>query len=260
MKKVGAILFLLLAAGCAGTRGPSAVRSVSEALRDRMVASLVQRNEAVRSLRGEATVRYGGKVFGLRGETAFALTKPDRLRIDGLAEFGVYSSQLALKGDALTILWPTDQLYFSGEAAPETFGRYLLIGLPSETVLNILAGAVPLRGDDPELRVVSKGRNFFAIYGTRLEVLVDERGGALRPVSYTVTDSQGAPVYRVAFEYDPQAEGEFPRKLSARFWENGPSRTKARVEIEYKDVEINPKLEDKLFTLKIPKDAEPVSE
>lgn len=262
MKKVLVALTLMFAAGCAGTRGRIAGPAVPEPLRSEIVASLVARNATVNALRGEATVRYGGKVFGARGETAFALKRPARLRIDGLAEFGVSSSRMAVNGRALTILWPADNLYFDGDASPEAFARYVLIGLPAETIVNILAEVVPVRADDPGLRVASKGTGVFGVRGDRVEALVEARGGDYLPSSYTVTDEDGAPIYRVSFSgYEKTGDRPwFANKMSARFWENGPSRTKARIEVTYKDLEFNPKLDDKLFELKVPKDAERVSD
>lgn len=262
MKKGLAALLILLAAGCAGTRGRVAGPAVPGPLRSEIVASLVARNAALNALRGEATVRYGGKVFGARGETAFALSRPGRLRIDGLAEFGVYSSQLALSGNALTILWPSDNRYFSGAASPEAFARYVLIGLPSETIVNILAGAMPVRADDPGLRVAAKGRGVFIVRGERVESVVEARGSDYVPLRYTVTDLDGAPIYQVNFAEYEKSDGTpwFANKMTARFWDNGPSRTKARIEVTFKDLEINPKLDDKLFELKVPKDAERVSD
>lgn len=260
MKKI-AIALLFVLSGCAGTRGPVAVTSVPEGERSRIVASIVARNAAVSSLRGQASVRYGGAVFGARGETAFALKKPSRLRIDGLAEFGLYSSQLALNGNDLTILWPGDNRYFTGPATPEAFARYLLIGLPPETILNILIGFVPVRADDPGLRVSAKGRNVYVVRGERVEALVEARGSDFVTLEYTVTDHADAPIYRVTFaDYADHGGVRFADRLTARFWENGPSRTKARVEVDYKDVEINPRLDDKLFELKVSKDAERVPE
>jgi hypothetical protein len=266
------LAILFLAGGCAGTRGPASGPSVPEATRHEILGALKERNEAVSALRGFATVRYGSSLFGARGETAFAVRKPDRLRIDGLADFGLYHSRLALDGRALTILWPSDNRYFEGAATPESLARYLLVGLPPETIVAILLGVVPVREDDPGLRVMTlrKGAQFI-VRGERVEAVVEPRdvpAGARTyvPVQYTVTDVDGHPVYRVGFD-DYSREGRplwFADRMTARFWENGPSRTKARIDVRFKEIEVNPqinsKTDAKLFELKIPKDAQRVSD
>lgn len=256
-------LLVLFWSGCAGTRGAVPRGGpVSEDVRAGVLASLRERNESLRSLRGLATVRYGSALFGTRGETAFAVQGPDRLRIDGLADFGLYQSQLATDGRTLRIVWPTDRRYFEGAATPETFGRYLLVGLPPETVVGILLGEVPLgHGDEGLIVRMGKGGRY-VVTGGGLTAVVEPKDGVYLPLEYTVTDGRDRPVYRVAFT-DYAQEGRplwFADRMTARFWETAAGAPKARIEIGFKEIEINPKVDAKLFELKIPKDAEPVSD
>lgn len=260
-------LLVLCWSGCAGTRaavprgGPGS--PVSEGVRAGVLASLRERNAALGSLRGFATVRYGSALFGARGETAFAVQGPDRLRIDGLADFGLYQSQMASDGRTLRIVWPSDGRYFEGAPTPETLGRYLLVGLPLETVVGILLGKVPLGGDgDTGLSVRMGKGGRYVLSGEGLTAVVDSKDGVYLPVEYTVANDEGRPVYRVAFADYAHEDRPlwFADRMTARFWETGASRTKARIEVGFKEIEINPKIDAKLFELKIPKDAEPVSD
>jgi hypothetical protein len=235
---------------------------VPDEVRDGILASLRERNEGLVALRGLATVRYGSPLFGVRGETAFAVSSPDRLRVDGLAEFGLYRSQMASNGRTLRILWPSEGVFFEGAASDEAFGRYLLVGLPPETIVGILLGELPLGEADSAFSVRQSKGGRYVIAGAGLEAVVERKGGDYLPVEYTVTDGDRRPVYRVAFAGYERAGRPlwFADRISARFWERAASRTKARIEVRFQSIEINPKIDAKLFELKIPNDAERVSD
>jgi outer membrane lipoprotein-sorting protein len=257
------LVLVVFGSGCAAGRvAMPGGRPVPEGVRAAVLASLRERNETLSSIKGFATVRYGSALFGARGETAFAVQGPDRFRVDGLADFGLYQSQMASDGRTLRIVWPLDGLYFEGEAAPESFGRYLRVGLPPETIAGILLGRVPLDGgEDFDVRAGRGGR--YVVRGGRLAAVVERRDGEnCLPVEYTVTDGEGRPVYRVAFS-DYVREGRalwFADRMTARFWGTEDVPARSRIEVAFKEIEINPKIDAKLFLLKIPPDAKPVSD
>lgn len=266
MKRTIAIVALVfVTAACAGpTKAVRVGPEVPEATKVRVLSALRERNGELRSLKGLASVRYGAGIFGGRGEAAFVVDAPDRARIDTLTDFGVAQSQLALNRGRLTVLWPAAFRYFEGDADAETLGRYAGIGLSPETLIGILLGKIPLGGktDADTPRVYESGPGAYVVKADGLEAKVIESAGALVPESYTALSAEGRPVYRVAFDGYASEDGRppFPERLAARLWKEGESRTKAKIDVEYRDLEINPKIESKTFELKIPDEAEPVSE
>lgn len=243
------ILFFLIG-GCAGTRGPSErFDPLSQTLRHEALESLKRRNESLKGLRGMATVRYGSKLFGARGETAFALQRPTRLRIDGLSDFGLYSSQLALKDGGVVILWPTDNVYFQGEATPEVMRRYLLVQLPPNKIIEILLGVIPLEDEEVyRVSVLHKGRQLL-LRGRIGEVIVEPNQGAYLPIQYTSYDGEGEKRYQVSYSEYEQGTG-VPGRLSARFWD-----PHARIEVQYKELEVNPAFDKAVFQIRVPREA-----
>lgn len=228
----------------------------SRDLRHEVFSALQRRNEAIRSLRGFANVRYGSTVFGARGETTFAVKRPYHLRIDGLSDFGLYHSQLTIVRGHLTILWPGDNSYYRGLANPSAMERYLLIDLGPEEANDLLLGRVPMEGEEEYgVRELKKGRKFI-LQGEHGEVIVESTDGPYFPIQYTAYDTDGMMKYRIIYS-DYRREGNvwFAGHLLMRFFD-----PRSRIEISYKDVEINPALEDKLFEIKLPRDAKQLND
>jgi hypothetical protein len=253
------MVLLLMMSACAGPRAAvQKGRPAPEGVRGHLLDSLRDRNQALRSLRGLADVRFSRSVFGLRGEAALVVEGPDHLRAESLTDFGVAQSMLTVDGRAVTILWPTENRYFEGPATPETLARYAGIGLEPETIVEILLGELPLTGKEPDVFVTGGG---YLLKGDGFEALIDEREGAYVPRQYTVLSGAGRPVYQVVFD-GYSKEGRplwFADRMKARLWKEGFSRTNGRVEIDYRDLEINPKIDAKVFHLKVSEDAQRVS-
>lgn len=253
-----ALSVVTLLASCATLPERKVVRDdpLVRALRHEVISSLRGRNDAIRSLRGFADVRYGSSVFGARGETAFAIQKPYRLRIDGLSDFGLYNSQLVLAHGDLVILWPAENSYYRGLATPEAMHRYLLVNLRPEVAIEILLGVVPLEDEeDYGVRKIRKGEGIF-LMGRRGEMTVELREGAYLPVQYTAYDVDGSNQYRLHYS-DYRREGDvwFAGRLQAKF-----TSPRSRIEILYKEVEINPAIDKTLFEIKIPDGAKEIKD
>jgi outer membrane lipoprotein-sorting protein len=69
-------------------------------------------------------------------------------------------------------------------------------------------------------------------------------------------NAEGRPVYQISLE---NCSNGFADRLTARLWKEGESRSKVRIEIEYRDLEINRKVDGKVFDLKIPDHAQRIS-
>ena len=263
MKKLCVVFLLaLVLASCATLPARKAPRdfAFSRDLRHDIFSSLQRRNDAVRSLRGFANVRYGssifGGVFGARGETTFAVKRPYHLRIDSLSDFGLYNSQIAIVRGDLTILWPGDNSYYRRLADSRAMERYLMIDLNPEQAIEILLGRVPMEDEEEYgVRELKKGRRFL-LQGEHGEVIVESKDGPYLPVQYTAYDTDGLMKYRIDYsDYRRERDVLFAGHLLVRFFD-----PRSRIEIFYNEVEINPTLEDKLFEIKLPNDAKQLNE
>lgn len=248
------LLFLVFCAvGCASLRGhpPSREAVFSRELRRELVGTLKARNDRIRSLRGLATVRYGSRLFGARGETAILTRLPSDLRIDGLSEFGLYDTQLVSSGGQLTIYWAGDNHFYRGLASREQFARYLSVSLNPEEAIFLLAGKIPLEGEEDYVLETRKKGRALTLRGRKSDIELERRETAYFPVRFTAYDVDGSHDYVVAYDDFQELAGTwFPNRLVARFHE--PS---LKIEVHYRGVEINPPIDKGLFQLKIPDDA-----
>jgi len=250
MKRSLATVFLLLC-GCAGVpktaMKPMDARTL--ALRHEAFVAIRSRNESLRSLKGLATVRYGSKLFGVKGDTAFAMEKPGDLRIDALSDFGTFASQVIFSRGRLLILWPSQNHYFEGAADREAIERFLLIGLDADRVVDLLLSRIPLEPED-HYRVTQAGEKEIVLRGEDGELALIKSEDGFVPQRYLAVDEKGRKLYRVTYA---DYRREFPGRLEADFRE-----PKSQIQVVFKDVELNPKMDKKVFEQRIPADATPL--
>lgn len=258
--KCGLPIFFIsfLISACAGKTLPpssSGFASWGE-LRHELVRSLETHNELIQGLRGLATIRYGAKVFGRRGEIAVVLKKPYDLRMDVLSELGPNSVQVSLSRGTLSIYWPGDDRYLKVLAGPDEMARYLSLSLAPESAIRLLAGAIPLGDEKDYILQGRKKGDEYLLRGPTDEVVMSKRGEVYLPVRLTSFDSDGSRNYVVHYsDYTEQDGFWFPRKVSARFWNPG-----ARLEISFHEVDLNPTFTEESFELQIPEHATALSE
>jgi hypothetical protein len=259
---------VVLISACAGPGKPRPERARPEQSPEQsnvtpdigtILASLRSHNAAIAGLRGLATIRFGGALFGARGETSFAAKRPGWLRVDALSDFGGFLSQIALRGGDLTIFWPNEGSYYRGRADAETMARYLRVRAKPEEAVDLLLGIVPLADEGS---YVIKGFGNGKGQGERYllkspagELSVESCGGnceGYRPLRYMAFRGKGRD-YVVDYSDYGDASPGVPARIEARFFDPA-----SRIRVEYRDLEVNPKLDGKLFELKIPDDATPV--
>lgn len=220
-------------------------------LRHEILSQLRLHNASTQSLRGLATIRYG-KMFGSKGNAAILIKRPYFLRIDGLGEFGLSNYQILISRGDLVIYWPPANRYVKKIAGSDELGHYLSVYLGAEETIDLLSGAVPLEEEaDYRLKRSKNGKELILKSG-RQELVVVEREGTYLPVQLTTFDIGGSKSYRVNYE---EYQDSFPTLIKARFWNPG-----RRVEIQFQETEINPKLGPSLFKLEIPDDATCIQE
>lgn len=254
MKRSAVLFFFIFWASCASVpkRGPE-LSDAQKALRRDVLSALTERDASLRGLRGLATVRYGSKLFGVKGETAFALRRPGELRVDALSDFGAFASQVILSKGRLQIFWPADGKYFLGTADREAMERFLMIGLDPKEAVDIFLGIVPLEAEE-RYRVVKAGTTDVVLRGESGELTARRSGGRFVPRRYVEWDGRGKVRYEVSYGAFRENGGQlFPESLRAEFRE-----PRSRIEVRFKEIELNPKLGQNVFQQKIPPDAKPL--
>lgn len=113
---------VLCAAGCA-SRAPAVVAPVPGA------------PTALR-LEGKGRVDIGDERY--RFETAVALLSPDRLRVEILGPVGGTRAVLAMRGDQVIVLLPSDRIVIEGSATAEMFESLLGLRLDGRALVRLL--------------------------------------------------------------------------------------------------------------------------
>ncbi len=247
------VIFFLGACATTGSRAPGRAEVASPALRHEVYDSLKSRNDSLLSLKGLATVRYGSKLFGVRGETSFALNRPDQLRIDGLSDFGAYTSQFVLKDGDLTILWPSQGNYYHGKADRDAMSRYLNVDVAPAQAVKILMSHVPLEDEEAYAVKEQRGGREIVLRGRRGEILAERKEGGYVPLRYTSLDEKGRREYMVDYSNyraNENDDGMLAMRIDARFF-----RPNSRIQVDFHDVDVNSKIEGKVFQIEIPPDA-----
>lgn len=256
MKRAAALVLVWFCASCASVpkRGPEP-SDADKTLRHDILASLAVRDASLRGLRGLATVRYGSKLMGVQGDTAFALRRPADLRVDALSDFGSFASQVIFTKDRLLVLWPAEGQYYLGAADREAMERFLLIGLEPEEVVDVILGIVPVEAEGC-YRVVKTGARDVVLRGQDGELTVRRVGGHFVPSRYVGRDEKRELLYEVSYDAFRESGGQiFPESLRARFRE-----PRSQIEIRFKEIELNPKWGRNVFEQKIPDNAVPLTE
>ncbi len=252
------VLAVCLAGGCAGLpeKPLRKADSFSKEFRHLVLESLRTRNREIKTFRAFATARYGSKLFNTRGNLVVLIKSPYYLRIDSLSPVGLYDSQVVISRGDLTIYWSGENRYFRGLATPDALARYLSVALDPEAMIQLVAGGVPVEDDDNYTLRTRKAGEEMVLRSERGELVVTRREETFLPLRYTAFDIDGRRRYFVEFGgYEKSGTRWSPRRLLASFWD-----PRARLEINYQEMEINPLVEDRLFQLKIPDDAARLSE
>ncbi|MBP1635138.1 MAG: hypothetical protein H6Q10_1712 [Acidobacteria bacterium] len=198
---------------------------------------------AVTSLTAEAGVsgRVGGQK--LRGRVIAGFSRPDRLRLEGLAPFGPPAFILVSSGGEATLLLPRDPAVLRGEP-PEAIIE-ALVGLPlSPATLQAVIAGCGLPVSDP-VAGVSYGGGWARVEGGRgaATYLRQDDGG--RWIVQAAVDGS------LRVEYERRVEGAV-REIRLSL-EGDQPRTELRLKVT--EVDLAVALGDEAFAVKVPRDA-----
>ncbi|MGH7407096.1 MAG: hypothetical protein ACREKF_03710 [Candidatus Methylomirabilales bacterium] len=248
------LLLAALVAGCAvptlpGIEGPPAGAPLRAALLD----ALAERETAVRTLRGTATVTVSALGQRRRFREAFALEAGGRLRLEQYEWTGLPAMILASDGEAVAVHLPFARQFLRGRATPENLGR--LAGLPvaPTTLTRLLLGLPPLRVDPRRVAVLETP-------GAPVLTLISEGDGAAQALRFALDTfllqegelhEGGRPLLR--FRFGPaEALNGVPVARALTLWHLPDG---VEVGVAFQALELNAPLPPGLFSLAPPQDA-----
>ncbi len=243
------LLAALLPTACAVVpEVPPASPVDAEGLLNRLAAS----ETAVRTVRGQATVRYDGPTGSGSVDQVIVVALPDRARLEALSPVGTAVLLIAIRGDDLTVHAPDRHEYGVGRATRETLARLARVPIPPGPLLRLLAGLPPLsiRPTDPRVRVALEADGFRvdSVDGPLWQRVWTGPGGTA--VDHGELGEGAGPLVRFQFGGRRPHDGiAFP--LAIRI-EGGPGGTS--VAVRYETVRLNEPVDAGLFSLPRPTD------
>lgn len=251
---VGALLVVALS-GCAPRRVGVPTPTVDASLppAEQLLRYVSDRRDAIHSLRTVARLAYTSPTEKRRAKQIILAARPDRLRFEVLSPFGPVFV-LATSAGRLAAYARDEATVYRGAASPANLERYTSVELPITAAVDLLLGTPPIDGH--RAPVVSRDAG-------QLRLLCDMQDGTARVVWFTPEldparfeqwTADGAVALRATFAgYADINRVRLPLQLSLEM----PS-TQRRVDIELREPEVNPVLDEPLFALDTPRGSQEV--
>ncbi|OLD74944.1 MAG: hypothetical protein AUI33_05885 [Ignavibacteria bacterium 13_1_40CM_2_61_4] len=228
------IVLLMCLNGCA----PSLKTAKEEPLAvEEILRRVHERNDAVRTLKGEGTITVEAPEGSNSGFFTASLKKPDSLLVEFKGPFGIHVGTLLLSRDRFVFFNRMQNRAVIGTPDGRTLQSMFRLRMDFDQILNAFTGEFPeaSRGDTlsgfniDDNEYVLRYRN--AARGT--EYRID--GDAFVVRSYTVADTPGEPTVTATTDrVDDSPPVPMPRFLRVIF-----PRERRSITIAYDDIEIN---------------------
>jgi hypothetical protein len=213
----------------------------------------------VHRVRGSARVRITSPdLSGAVNEFA-AAEKPDRVHLETLDFFGNPAAVLVASGGRFAFLDARANVFYRGDATPENISRFLPVVIPVEELVTILGGAAPLLPGRPLDARVEDGLLLLTVglgdVGQRLAIgeratVAWSRIRRSEPLPGGGTRETN-PAYDLEFDgFEDLGTVRFPREVRL----DAPS-ARSRVELRWRDLEVDPSLDPAVFRLEAPRGA-----
>ncbi|MCI0571929.1 MAG: DUF4292 domain-containing protein [Myxococcaceae bacterium] len=178
-----------------------------------------------------------------------AVARPSLLRVELFDFFGRPQGLLVVNADRFGFYSAQENRFFTGPASSENVSRFLPLELPTRELVPLLLGEAPrLSTDELGLRVSQEA----LAYVVRLSAGKAVQELYVHPRFFRALRSEvkGMAAYDVAFD-DFVQEGDiaFPRHLVL-----ASQAAKARLELRYSDLTLNPQPDPSLFEIVAPPD------
>jgi outer membrane lipoprotein-sorting protein len=244
----GALLLSLAVAAACARRAPPPDLSPDPAA---LLAEVERTQARVQRVSGEARV----KILSPGGDgtvTQFVVAeRPDRLRLDTLDFFGNPAAVLVTDGGRFALLDLRKGVFFRGAATPENLARLLPLAIPAEELVLLLCGAAPIAAGRPTAVEPGDGVLRLTVEAADRVQRLDVGAGAAVHAS-TVSALPGLSPrparYDVTFgRFRDRAGRPFPGTVRLEAPGSG-----VRVDLSWKEIEVNAVLPEGSFTLAPP--------
>ncbi|MFL5318799.1 MAG: DUF4292 domain-containing protein [Myxococcaceae bacterium] len=243
-----AVLFLGLSAlllGCPhrvdfGKEGPITDPKALEKL-------IQQAEERVIAVKGESKIKVESPQGNGVVTLFIALQRPGLVHLESLDFFGKPQAVLISDGKRFGLYQSQEGKYYEGPASAENLSRFLPIVLPPEELVALMLGQAPRIPADSESLIVDEDKKVYVLRLTKGPVTQTLE---VDPKSYRVKSSKvrGVNAYDLAFDdFDDSKGAIYPRKVQLI-----ADAAKTKLELLYKDVEVNPEPDLTLFDMEPP--------
>jgi hypothetical protein len=238
------LLLLLALAGCATVAPPVPKPPVPQWESAKLIESLKQRNERFRALRSLAQVDYAGPEGKHGFQEAVIVQRPDRLRLDTLTFLGAILIFTANDKEVIGY-HPREGVFVRGRPTPENLRRYTQIPLELGEITALLLGLPPV---DPGASWKQDGNTLSAsANGGKRDVLTF---ASHEPVPTKWERFSGDDKVELSAQFDSYTTtpaGFFPLGLILE-----AHRQKRKLNIRYKEPDLNGTIPPEQFTQQIP--------
>ena len=238
-------------AACSTTKPPPIVPETLPDERrpiDDLLQTLARRDQQFKSLRSLASISYTGPDARQSFQEVVVVKRPDRLRLETLYPLGVLMIVTAAPPD-LNVYHTREGVFYRGKS--DDLWRFTRIPLNVAETASLLMGQPPgtkgeWRHDGPAI-VRDAG-------GGWKETVTFQQGEAL-PIRWQLLNPGGVVELVAEFgNYTQTGAGPFPTRIALE----NPTQ-KRRIEITYKDPEVNADLPSTLFVQQKPENAREVA-
>jgi hypothetical protein len=215
-----------------------------------LAQGLIQRAAELRSLRALAGVYYSGSDGKGSFQEVVLVHRPDRLRLETLSPMGALLI-LTASADEITGFHTREGVFYRGKSSPENLYRFTQIPLGVEEVTAVLMGLPPAAGEG-EWR--NEGPAIRRDLGGGWKETVTFHPSQLSPIRWQRLSPDGKVEMSARFsEFIATPAGQFPLKIILE----SPAQQR-RLEITYKEPELNVDLASALFIQQKPENAREV--
>ena len=196
-----------------------------------------ERNETVRTLKGEGTITVEAPEGSNTGFFSASLKKPDSLLVEFKGPFGIHVGTLLLSRERFVFFNRMQNRAFIGRPDGRTLQSMFRLKMDFDQILNAFTGEFPEASPGDTLSGFTIDDNAYVLHyrnaASSTEYRID--GDAFVVRSYTVADTPGEPtVTATADRVDDSPPVAMPRFLRVIF-----PRERRSITIAYDDIEIN---------------------
>lgn len=219
-----------------------------------LVAALVARRAAVRSVSGEARANVTTPKGGGGLDQFIVAESPESVRIEAISFFGQPVAVLTSNGVAYQLADLRANTFHEGAATAANVSRLLPLRLPPEELVSLLLGVPPLLDDAlPVALAVDEPARAYVLTlsdGTTRQVIGLDPA-TLRPLFVEMPAREGLSGYRAELDrFDGPAD--LPKRVVLR-----SDDRQVQVELAWRDREVNPAIDPALFTQTPPEGSVP---